>query len=46
MQHYTLEAIGQEAGFMNKMTLSRAFKKHCDMTPSEYRNEALENING
>jgi YesN/AraC family two-component response regulator len=42
MQHYTLEAIGQEAGFANKMSLSRAFRKHCGMTPSEYRNKKLQ----
>lgn len=37
MRQYTLEAIAGEAGFSNKMSFNRAFKKHCGLTPSQYR---------
>ena len=33
-QHYKLEAIGLEAGFSNKVSFNRAFKKHTGTTPS------------
>lgn len=42
MNHYTLEAISQESGFASKMSFNRAFKKHTELTPSEYRKKALE----
>lgn len=36
--HYSLEAIGKEAGFKAKSTFNTVFKKFTEMTPSEYRN--------
>lgn len=35
--HYTLLAIGLEAGFNSKTTFNTAFKKLTSMTPSEFR---------
>lgn len=35
--HYTIEAIGNEAGFSNKTTFNNAFKRYLGQTPSEYR---------
>lgn len=45
MKNYTLEAIGHEAGFSNKMSFNRTFKKYCGMTPSAYKLKAIENGN-
>ena len=39
--HLTLLAIGEEAGFNSKSSFNAAFKKHVNMTPSEYRNRSL-----
>ena len=36
-QHFTIEAVGQECGFGSKASFNRAFKKHTNTTPSEYR---------
>jgi AraC-like DNA-binding protein len=36
--HYTLEALGREAGFAAKSTYQAAFKKITGITPSQYRN--------
>jgi len=33
----TLEAIGYECGFGSKSSFNKAFKKHSNITPSEYR---------
>lgn len=35
-QHYTIEAIGEAAGFGSRTTFFNAFKKHQNMSPSEY----------
>ncbi len=35
----TLEAIGYECGFGSKTSFNKAFKKHTNRTPSEYRRE-------
>lgn len=37
MKHFTFEAISKQVGFSNKMTFNRAFKRHLNMTPSEYK---------
>ncbi|WP_435625684.1 helix-turn-helix domain-containing protein [Flagellimonas sp.] len=36
MEHLTLEAISENAGFKSKTTFYRAFKKHTSKTPSAY----------
>lgn len=36
-QKYTLEAIGQKAGFNNRVSFIKAFRKHNAQTPSEYQ---------
>ena len=36
-QHYKLEAIGTEAGFSNKVSFNRVFKKHTGSTPSQLK---------
>ena len=36
-QHYKLAAIGEEAGFSNKVSFNRVFKKHTGFTPSTLR---------
>lgn len=35
-RNYTLLAIAMDAGFSNKSTFNRAFKRHTQMTPSQY----------
>jgi AraC-like DNA-binding protein len=39
---YTLLAIANEAGFSSKASFNRGFKKHANMTPSEYRQLVME----
>jgi len=35
-QHYTIEAIGEASGFGSRTTFFNAFKKHQNISPSEY----------
>lgn len=37
LQHYTIEAIAQEAGFNNRVTFNKAFRKFTQTMPSAYR---------
>lgn len=39
--HYTLLAIGLDAGFNSKSSFNAVFKKHTGMTPSQYRKQAI-----
>ena len=36
---YTIEAIAKMAGFNSKSSFNAVFKKHVDMTPSEFKNK-------
>ncbi|NER14426.1 helix-turn-helix domain-containing protein [Leptobacterium flavescens] len=36
LEKLSIQAIGEECGFNNKASFYRAFKKHTQMTPSEY----------
>lgn len=41
-QKYTIEAIGQQAGFNNKVSFGQYFKKLTGSTPSQYRKNSLK----
>ena len=41
--HYTIEAIAEEAGFSNKVSFYNAFKSETGMSPTQYR--ALKQAN-
>lgn len=38
-RHYTLLAIAEEVGFRSKSSFNSVFKKHTQMTPSEFREQ-------
>lgn len=41
----TIEAVGFECGFGSKSAFNKAFKKNCNLTPSQYmKNYSLENF--
>ena len=40
--HKTIEAIGYEAGFNNKVTFIDAFKKECGFTPGQFKKQEAE----
>lgn len=37
-KHYSILAVSEEVGFNSKSAFNTAFKKHANMTPSEFRN--------
>jgi AraC-like DNA-binding protein len=42
-KHYSVLAIAEEVGFNSKSSFNVVFKKHVNMTPSEYRKAATKN---
>lgn len=38
-QKYTIESIGQEVGFNNRVSFNKAFRQYTSLTPSEYRKD-------
>jgi AraC-like DNA-binding protein len=41
-QHLTILAIAYEVGFSSKSVFNTAFKKHANMTPSQFKKRATE----
>ena len=42
-KHYSILAVSEEVGFNSKSAFNTAFKKHANMTPSEFRKIADTN---
>ncbi|MGH9877827.1 MAG: helix-turn-helix domain-containing protein [Nitrososphaerales archaeon] len=41
-QHLTILAIAYEVGFSSKSVFNAAFKKHANMTPSQFKKKVAE----
>lgn len=46
LKHLSVLGIAEEVGFNSKSSFNAVFKKHTDMTPSEFRNALVGNNNG
>lgn len=44
LDHYTMEALGQEAGFSSRTTFFNVFKKEMGVCPSEYWKNHLKQV--
>ena len=42
-KHYSILAVSEEVGFNSKSAFNTAFKKHANMTPSEFRKSLATN---
>jgi AraC-like DNA-binding protein len=42
-KHYSILAVSEEVGFNSKSAFNTAFKKHANMTPSEFRKVVANN---
>ena len=42
-KHYSVLAVSEEVGFNSKSAFNTAFKKHANMTPSEFRKASESN---
>ena len=45
-KHYSILAVSEEVGFNSKSAFNTAFKKHANMTPSEFRKSIAANGSG
>ena len=43
-KHYSILGIAEEVGFNSKSAFNNAFKKHTNMTPTEFKNAANTNL--